>query len=225
MRSVRSFVLRQGRLTPGQQRAINAYSAQWLLASEPTEKLNFPAIFGNNNPVVMEIGFGDGQCLLQMAQAMPEKNFIGIEVHRPGVGRLLQGIAEKQLTNVRVMNTDAVEVLVHQIINASLAGVHIFFSDPWHKKKHHKRRLIQPDFVRVLTQKLMPGGIIHLATDWQNYAEQMLMVLSENAELKNQSRAEDGFYHEPTLRPLTKFELRGVKLGHGVWDLIFKKGL
>jgi len=223
MRKIRSFVLRQGRLTPGQQRAIDAYSSQWLLSSEHTEKLNFPALFSNNNPAIMEIGFGDGQCLLQMAQAMPEKNFIGVEVHRPGVGRLLQGIAEKQLTNVRVMNADAVEVLVHQITETSLAGVHIFFSDPWHKKKHHKRRLIQPDFVRLLIQKLIPEGVIHLATDWQNYAEQMLAVLSENPELKNQSHAEDGFYHEPTLRPLTKFELRGVKLGHGVWDLVFKK--
>ncbi len=223
MRTVRSFVLRQGRLTPGQQRAIDVFSAQWLLAPAPEAQFNFLTIFGNDHPVIIEIGFGDGQCLLQMAQAMPENNFIGIEVHRPGVGRLLQGIEDKQLTNVRAVNADAVEILTHHIADASLTGLHIFFSDPWHKKRHHKRRLIQAGFVRLLTQKLKSDGMIHLATDWQNYAEQMLEVLSENTALANQSSAADGFYHQPTLRPRTKFEERGVKLGHGVWDLIFKR--
>ena len=171
---------------------------------------------------MLEIGFGMGQSLVAMAAAAPEKNFIGVEVHLPGVGRLLHSMEDEGVDNIRVYCHDAVEILNDCIDDASLDTVQIFFPDPWHKKRHHKRRLIQPDFVDLLCRKLKPGGVLHLATDWENYAEQMMEVLSANTQLRNQA-GEGEFAPRPDHRPLTKFERRGERLGHGVWDLLFKK--
>jgi tRNA (guanine-N7-)-methyltransferase len=181
--------------------------------------LDLAATFGRTAPCVLEIGFGMGQATAQIAAALPGTDFIGIEVHPPGVGGLLKLIGEQQLTNLRLIRHDAVEVLDEMIAPASLAGVHIFFPDPWHKKRHHKRRLIQPAFVSALVTKLAPGGRLHCATDWQPYAEQMLEVLSAEPALVN--CAGSGYAPRPDYRPLTKFEARGLQLGHGVWDLVF----
>ncbi len=223
LRTIRSFVRRQGRLTSSQQHALDAFSSQWMLVFEtPEMQLDFQSVFGNQHPVVMEIGFGDGQCLLTMATAMPETNFLGIEVHRPGVGRLLQGISEKKLNQIRVISADAMDVLTRHISNGSLTGIHLFFPDPWHKKRHHKRRLVQPVFADLIAQKLKPSGYIHLATDWQDYAQHMLAVFNHHPQFINQSASGD-FFQQATVRPRTKFETRGLKLGHGVWDLIFKR--
>ncbi len=219
LRRIRSFVLRQGRMTPGQQRAFEQQWPQFgleMAAGEP----DWTAVFGRDAPRVLEIGFGMGQSLAAMAQAEPEKDFIGIEVHRPGVGKLLATMAEAGITNLRVYNDDAVEVLQRCIADQSLARVQIYFPDPWHKKKHHKRRLIQPGFVRLLCSKLAPDGLLHLATDWEDYAQQMLEVLSAEPLLHNEC---DGFAERPAFRPITKFEQRGERLGHGVWDLLFRR--
>ncbi|MDX9875023.1 MAG: tRNA (guanosine(46)-N7)-methyltransferase TrmB [Spongiibacteraceae bacterium] len=219
LRRIRSFVLRQGRMTPGQQRAFEQQWPQFgleMAAGEP----DWTAVFGRDAPRVLEIGFGMGQSLAAMAQAEPEKDFIGIEVHRPGVGKLLATMAEAGITNLRVYNDDAVEVLQRCIADQSLARVQIYFPDPWHKKKHHKRRLIQPGFVRLLCSKLAPDGLLHLATDWEDYAQQMLEVLSAEPLLRNEC---DGFAERPAFRPITKFEQRGERLGHGVWDLLFRR--
>lgn len=208
-------------MTPGQQRAFDQNWAQWGL-EHSTGQLDFDTVFGREGPRVLEIGFGMGQSLVAMAVAAPEKNFVGIEVHRPGVGRILHDMAEQEAHNIRVYCHDAVEVLNDCIPDASLDTVQIFFPDPWHKKRHHKRRLIQPAFVAKLVEKLKPGGILHLATDWENYAQQMLEVLTQAEGLANTS-AGCGFAVRPESRPPTKFELRGERLGHGVWDLLFRK--
>lgn len=218
-RQIRSYVLRAGRMTPGQQRAFEEGWQRWGLEVE-NGPLDFDTAFERPGPRVLEIGFGMGQSLLAMALAAPATNFLGIEVHRPGVGRLLHGMAEQGVENIRVYCHDAVEVLRDCIADASLDTVQIFFPDPWHKKRHHKRRLIQPPFVAHLLGKLKPGGIIHLATDWENYAEQMMEVLSATEGLSN-TCAQGQFAPRPEDRPLTKFELRGERLGHGVWDLVF----
>jgi tRNA (guanine-N7-)-methyltransferase len=220
LRRIRSFVLRAGRMTPGQQRAFDEYWPQQGLLREQG-LLDFQQAFGRTAPVILEIGFGMGQSLVEMAAAAPERDFIGIEVHRPGVGKLLHSMAERGVGNIRIYCDDAVEVLQQCIPDASLAGAQIFFPDPWHKKKHHKRRLIQPDFVQLLRGKLAPGGVLHVATDWQDYAEQILEVLSAAPGFKNQ--AGDGYAPRPDYRPKTKFEQRGERLGHGVWDLLFVK--
>ena len=220
-RRIRSYVLRTGRMTPGQQRAFEENWARWGLehaAGDP----GFDAVFGRAGPRVLEIGFGMGQSLVAMAAAAPEKNFIGIEVHKPGVGRLLHSMADQGVDNIRVYCHDAVEVLRDCIADASLDTVQIFFPDPWHKKRHHKRRLIQPEFVGQLVGKLKPGGLLHLATDWENYAEQMMDVLSPVEELDNVA-GQGQFSPRPASRPLTKFEQRGERLGHGVWDLLFTR--
>ncbi len=219
-RSIRSFVLRQGRMTSGQQRAFDELWPRWGLLRE-SGRLDQQQIFGRVAPLVFEIGFGMGQSLIAMAQAAPEQDFIGIEVHRPGVGKLLSGMVDAGIDNIRVYNDDAVEVLDECIDDASLAVVQIFFPDPWHKKKHNKRRLIQPAFVQKLRVKLKVGGFIHLATDWQDYAEQMLEVMSRAEGFRNQ--AGDGYAPRPERRPTTKFEKRGERLGHGVWDLLFER--
>ncbi|MFN2329195.1 MAG: tRNA (guanosine(46)-N7)-methyltransferase TrmB [Chromatocurvus sp.] len=220
-RPIRSFVLRTGRMTEAQQRAFDREWNRWGLDYSPAE-LDLDAIFAPNMPRVLEIGFGMGQSLVDMAAASPEKGFIGIEVHRPGVGRLLHLVAEQGLGNVRVFCHDAVEVLRDCIAVGALDTVQIFFPDPWHKKRHHKRRLIQPDFVDLLVSRLRPGGFLHLATDWAPYAEHMLQVLSDNRRLQN--TADDGTYvPRPDTRPLTRFEQRGTRLGHGVSDLVFTK--
>lgn len=218
---IRSYVLRKGRMTPGQRRAYEEGWQRWG-REYVCEALAFDALFGRPGPRVVEIGFGMGQSLAEMALANPATNFIGIEVHRPGVGRLLHSMAEHDIDNIRVYCHDAVEILRDCIPDGSLDTVQIFFPDPWHKKRHNKRRLIQPEFVALLIRKLKSGGTLHLATDWEDYAHQMMAVLSGTESLSNTCR-EDEFAPRPEHRPLTKFELRGERLGHGVWDLIFSR--
>jgi tRNA (guanine-N7-)-methyltransferase len=217
--SIRSFVLRAGRMGPGQQRALEALGPRFVLPFAE-QALDFRATFGRDAPTVLEIGFGMGDATAQIAAALPHTNFIGIEVHAPGVGALLKRIGELELTNLRLIQHDAVDVLERMIAAQSLAGVHIYFPDPWHKKRHHKRRLIQPHWVRQLATRLAPGGYLHCATDWQPYAEQMLEVLGAEPALVNTA---EGYAPRPDWRPQTKFERRGLKLGHGVWDLLFRK--
>jgi len=218
-RAIRSFVLRAGRMGSGQQRALETLGPKFVLPFRPG-RLDAAAAFGRDAPRVVEIGFGMGDATAQIAAARPGDDFIGIEVHTPGVGALLQRIDERGLANVRIVQHDAVEVLREMIAPASLAGVHVYFPDPWHKKKHNKRRLIQPAFVRLLVSRLAPGGYLHCATDWEPYAQQMLEVLGAEPGLANTA---EGYAPRPEWRPLTKFENRGLKLGHGVWDLVFTR--
>jgi tRNA (guanine-N7-)-methyltransferase len=221
-RPLRSFVLRAGRMGTGQQRALQELGPRYLLpfAAAP---IDWPAIFGRTAPRVLEIGFGMGDATAQIAAALPGTDFIGVEVHVPGVGALLKRIGEQGLSNLRLIQHDAVEVLQQQVAPASLDGVHIFFPDPWHKKRHNKRRLVQPEFVALLASRLAPGAYLHCATDWEPYAQQMLDVLRAEPALANTAAAEPGFAPRPAYRPLTKFEARGLKLGHGVWDLVFSR--
>jgi tRNA (guanine-N7-)-methyltransferase len=203
----------------GQRRALEQLSGRYVIpfAASPAD---WSTHFGRNAPRILEIGFGMGHATAQIAAARPGEDFIGVEVHPPGVGALLQRIEEQSLNNLRILQHDAVEVLQHMVAPASLAGVHIYFPDPWHKKRHHKRRLIQPPLVALLASRLSPGAYLHCATDWQPYAEQMLEVLSESPELRN---TVDAYAPRPDWRPPTKFENRGLQLGHGVWDLIFTR--
>jgi tRNA (guanine-N7-)-methyltransferase len=219
--TIRSYVRREGRITTRQQVALNSLGDKFGL--DPKGSLsNLATVFGQDVPCVLEIGFGMGHSLLAMAKAMPDKNFIGVEVYRPGIGSLLAGLETQGLSNVRVYCADAKEVLTHCLPDASLQGIQIFFPDPWPKKRHHKRRLITADFVRLLSKKLQLNGYLHLATDWQDYAQQMLQVVSEDSNFYNPYT--NGFAPRPTARPLTKFEKRGEKLGHAVWDLmVFKR--
>ena len=221
-RAVRSYVLRAGRMGSGQQRALEELGPQFVLPYLPIP-IDATALFGRQAPLVLEIGFGMGQATAAIAAQRPDTNFLGVEVHVPGVGSLLKLISEQQLSNLRIVSHDAVEVMDHMIGPGSLAGVHIFFPDPWHKKKHNKRRLIQPEFVRRLVTRLKPGGYLHCATDWQDYAEQMLAVLSAEPDLINTATHPEGWADKPDYRPLTKFEARGLRLGHGVWDLVFQR--
>lgn len=218
-RRIRSFVLRQGHLSKGQERALNEFGSQFCVAYRP-EALDLDQVFGRSAPRILEIGFGMGSATAEIAAGLPEKDFLGVEVHTPGVGSLLKLIGEQQLDNIRIIQHDAVEVLEHMLPPASLDGVHIFFPDPWHKKRHNKRRLIQPAFLQLLVSRIKLGGYIHMATDWEDYAIQMLEVLSAEPALENTA---DGYAPRPDYRPLTKFENRGLKLGHGVWDLVFQK--
>jgi tRNA (guanine-N7-)-methyltransferase len=264
---IRSFVLRAGRLTAGQQRALDELGPQFLV---PFQKQPFdweitfshPSTDAANRPHsrILEIGFGMGETTATIAQLRPQDDFLAIEVHLPGVGALLKRIGELGLTNLRLIRHDAVEVLEHMIEANSLDGIHIYFADPWHKKRHHKRRLIQKQFVELLASRIKPGGYLHLATDWHNYAEQMLLVLNRETSLQNTSTEsirietftsadvvdsgadgpsetkneftptlEDlesnhpGYAERPSYRPITKFENRGIRLGHGVWDLVYRK--
>lgn len=219
-RPVRSFVLRAGRMGSGQSRALADLGPRFLVPYTADARLDLGTLFGREAPRILEIGFGMGETTATIAAAHPENDYLGIEVHTPGVGALLKRIGEAGLTNVRIIQHDAVEVLEHLLPDASLEGVHIFFPDPWPKKKHHKRRLVQPGFIRLLADKLKPGGTLHLATDWEDYARQMLDVLAHEPALANTCA---GFSPRPAYRPLTKFERRGLKLGHGVWDLLFVK--
>ena len=218
-RSIRSFVLRAGRMGSGQVRAMEMLAPLYMIPYADA-CLDFDHAFGRHAPTVLEIGFGMGDATAQIAAARPEDNFIGIEVHTPGVGALLQRIQERGLTNLRLLQHDAVEVLRDMIAPHSLAGIHVYFPDPWHKNKHNKRRLIQAEFVRALSSRLAPGGYLHCATDWQPYAEQMRSVLGAEPTLANTA---DGYAPRPDWRPLTKFENRGIQLGHGVWDLVFTR--
>jgi tRNA (guanine-N7-)-methyltransferase len=218
-RRLKSFVKRAGRTTDGQARAYEAFGPRFLLPYR-AEPLDFAAAFGRTAPTVLEIGFGMGEATAAIAALMPEKNFLCCEVHEPGVGALLKRIGEQNLQNIRICAHDAVDVLDHMLPPATLAGVHVFFPDPWHKKRHNKRRLIQSPFVRKLADRLAPGGYLHCATDWQPYAEQMLEVLSQEPLLRNTA---EGYAPKPAYRPLTKFENRGLKLGHGVWDVVFER--
>ncbi len=252
---IRSFVLRAGRTTAGQQRAIDELGPQFLLPYQASTLNLTEAFQGSSKPKILEIGFGMGETTAKIAALRAEDDFLAIEVHPPGVGALLKLIGENHLTNLRLIRHDAVEVLEHMLAPNSLDGIHIYFADPWHKKRHHKRRLIQAEFVHLLVSRLKPGAYLHLATDWHNYAEQMLLVLNAEANLQNTSvdfvkietfTADDitkpgeilnefkptleqlkaehlGYAPRPDYRPVTKFENRGVKLGHGVWDLVYEK--
>lgn len=219
MRRIRSFVRRQGRLTEGQSRALEQHWDQYGLTLEQGV-LDYPAIFGNANPVILEIGFGNGASLLQMAQSAPQKNFIGVEVHRPGVGKLINDAQHAGVNNLKVFCDDAIEVLARNIADASLDGVQLFFPDPWHKKRHNKRRIVQAEFAQNIRHKLKPGGYFHMATDWEPYAQHMLDVMSAAEGFVNQAGA-GRYAPKPDYRPNTKFEQRGERLGHGVWDLVF----
>lgn len=218
-RAIRSYVLRAGRMGTGQQRALDELGPRFVLPYTD-HAADFSGVFGRVAPTVLEIGFGMGHATAEIAQARPDTDFVGVEVHTPGVGALLKRIGEMGLGNVRIVQHDAVQVLEHMVAPTSLAGVHVFFPDPWHKKKHHKRRLIQPPLVALIASRLAPGGVLHCATDWQPYAEQMLEVLSAEPLLANTA---EGYAPRPDYRPLTKFEQRGLRLGHGVWDLVFRR--
>jgi len=218
-RPIRSFVLRQGRMSVAQTRALENLLPRFGIPYAEA-LLDLDLVFGRSAPKILEIGFGMGDSTAKIAQACPENDYLGIEVHGPGVGSLLNQIEELGLANLRLIQHDAVEVLQQMIPSASLDGVHIFFPDPWPKKRHHKRRLIQPELVAALCEKLKPGGYIHAATDWQEYAEHILAVFSAEPQLANSAR---DYAPRPEYRPLTKFELRGIKLGHGVWDIVFRR--
>ncbi|MDI1339152.1 tRNA (guanosine(46)-N7)-methyltransferase TrmB [Polaromonas sp.] len=222
MRTIRSFVLRTGRTTAGQARAFADAGPKFLLPYSAAP-LDVQAAFGRVAPTILEIGFGMGEATAQIAALLPEKNFLCCEVHTPGVGALLKRIGEQGLENIRILQHDAVQVLDHMLAPGSLDGAHIFFPDPWHKKKHNKRRLIQAPLVSKLAARLKTGGYLHCATDWQPYAEQILEVLQAEPLLKNTADSADGYAAKPDYRPLTKFENRGIKLGHGVWDVVFER--
>lgn len=219
-RNIRSFIRRQGRITQGQQFALDNFWDKYCLA--PDMALDTIQVFGRNAPLCVEIGFGNGDCLAKLAAANPDKDYIGIEVHRPGVGHLIMQLEEHKLTNVRIYCHDAIDILTNNLADDSLSAVHLFFPDPWPKKRHHKRRIVQNSFIALLAKKLKPSGYFHAATDWENYAQSMLEVLSEDERFTNTS-LDNTYCERPTYRPLTKFELRGLRLGHGVWDLIFRK--
>ena len=221
MRRIRSFVLREGRMTPAQQRAFDAHWSRFGIDYRGAPH-DFDACFGRAAPRVLEIGFGNGEALAWASEHDPARDFIGVEVHGPGVGRLMLALAARAADNVRLYRHDAVEVLQHEIAPGSLAEARIWFPDPWHKKRHHKRRLIQPGFVALLASRMVPGGLLHLATDWQAYAEHMLAVMDAAPDWINPLGA--GHYAEqPPWRIETHFERRGLKLGHGVWDLLYRK--
>ena len=219
-RTVRSFVLRTGRTTAAQAKAFESVGPIALVSYTPAA-INLEVAFKRFAPTVLEIGFGMGEATAQIASSMPGTNFLCCEVHTPGVGALLKRIEEQSLANIRILQHDAVEVIDHMLPVQTLDGIHIFFPDPWHKKKHNKRRLIQAPLIAKLATRLKPGGYLHCATDWQPYAEQILEVLAAEPLLVNSSST--GYAPKPNYRPLTKFENRGIKLGHGVWDLVFKR--
>ena len=218
-RHIRSYVLRQGRVSPAQQRAVETLLPRFGI-SYAAQPLDLDQAFGRDAPKILEIGFGMGDSTATIAQAAPENDYLALEVHTPGVGNLLKLIDAQQIPNIRIIQHGAVEVLRDMVPDESLDGVHIFFPDPWHKARHNKRRLIQAPFVAQLVQKIRPGGYIHVATDWQDYAEQVLAVLGAEPLLENTAA---DYAPRPAYRPLTKFEQRGIRLGHGVWDLVFRR--
>ena len=216
---IRSFVVRQGRVSVAQARHHADGMPRWGLPHARTP-LDLDAVFGRQAPRVLEIGFGMGETTAAIAAAHPDTDFIGVEVHTPGVGSLLKEIAARELGNLRIVQHDAMEVVRDMIRPGALAGIHVFFPDPWPKKRHHKRRLIRPEFVALLASRLAPGGYLHCATDWEEYAQWILAVLAAEPALENSA---DGYAPRPDYRPLTKFEQRGLRLGHGVWDVIFRR--
>jgi tRNA (guanine-N7-)-methyltransferase len=218
-RPIRSFVLRQGRMSPAQQRALDELAPRFSIPFT-REPLDFERVFRRRAPCVLEIGFGMGETTAAIANAHPHVDFVAVDVHGPGVGSLLKRLGELGLSNVRIVRHDAVEVVDAMIADASLSGVHLFFPDPWPKKRHHKRRLLQPAFVHALAKRIAPGGYLHVATDWEDYAQQILATLAAERLLANTA---DGFAARPAYRPLTRFETRGVALGHGVRDMIFQR--
>lgn len=217
---IRSFIRRQGRATAGQQNSLDNNWDTYCL--DPEKNYDFSNIFEQDAPLIVEIGFGNGSSLADMAEENPDLNYLGIEVHRPGVGHLMLLLEQKGLKNVRIYHHDAIEILEQKIPDNFLAGVHLFFPDPWQKRRHHKRRIVRPSFTALLNKKLKSGGYFHAATDWEHYAKDMLSTLTAASGIKNTSKEND-FCERPGYRPLTKFESRGLRLGHGVWDLIFKK--
>ncbi len=222
-RTIKSYVVRSGRMTPGQEKA---YQENWSCygIEADGQLLDFQALYGRKAPVILEIGFGMGDSLFEMAVAHPEYNYLGIEVHKPGVGRLLGNIKKQALTNLKLMKFDALEILTRQIPDESLSAVYLFFPDPWHKTRHHKRRIVQDDFIQLIRSKLVLQGQFHMATDWENYAQHMLAHMQRAEGFEN--AAADGTYiPRPAYRPVTKFERRGERLGHGVWDILFTKVL
>ncbi len=220
-RRIKSYVLREGRMTDGQRRAMAARLEKYGISDGP-DKIDLNLLFGREAPRILEVGFGMGASLIEMAKVSPENDYLGVEVHRPGVGALLRQVDELELSNLRVACADAVELLEKRIPEASLDSVHLFFPDPWHKKRHNKRRIVQVDFVALVNRLLRPKGRFHMATDWEDYANQMMNVMSVAPDYIN-CAGERQFSERPDYRPLTKFELRGQRLGHGVWDLIFEK--
>lgn len=220
-KSIRSFVIRSGRMTDGQRLALEKQWPDYGL-SLYDGAVNFEELFGNANPVVVEIGFGMGDSLLEMAKTQPDHNFIGIEVHPPGVGRIINEASLAEVKNLRIYCADANDVLEDCFANESLARVQLYFPDPWHKKKHHKRRIVQSAFIQKIRRKLSDGGVFHMATDWEPYAEHMMENMAEEEGFENLA-GENQFSPRPDYRPVTKFEKRGERLGHGVWDLLFKK--
>ncbi|MGL6071711.1 tRNA (guanosine(46)-N7)-methyltransferase TrmB [Craterilacuibacter sp.] len=219
LRHIRSFVLRQGHLTQAQQRAMDEGMPKWGISYQ-NSLLDLDQPFGRSAPKILEIGFGMGTATAEIAAGNPDKDYLAVEVHSPGVGNLLKLIGEQELSNLRIIRHDAVEVIDHMLADASLDGIHIFFPDPWHKKRHNKRRLIQSPLIAKLVTKLKPGGYLHAATDWEDYAIQIMEVFSAENELENTAEA---YAPRPDYRPLTKFEARGIRLGHGVWDVIFRR--
>ncbi len=220
-RPIRSYVLRQGRMTEAQQRAFETLWPRYGLTLDQG-LLDLPGLFGNQQPVTLEIGFGNGEALAQQALNHPQRNFLGVEVHSPGVGHLMIRLAQQESSNVRILQCDAMQLLRHHLPAGALSAVLLFFPDPWHKKRHHKRRIVQPEFAELVHHALQPGGLLHMATDWEDYARHMLRVLSEHPGFDNLAGA-GHFSPRPEERPLTKFEQRGQRLGHGVWDLLFER--
>lgn len=217
---IRSFIYRQGRITLGQKLALDKLWDNYCL--DANSSYDYKQVFARDAPLLLEIGFGNGACLAAMAEAHPELNFIGIEVHKPGVGHLMLELQRRKLTNVKIFCYDAVDILNQTISDNSLSAVHLFFPDPWHKRKHHKRRIVNTDFVATVAVKLKPDGYFHAATDWEDYALQMLKTLRQN-NLLNNAGGTDGYSQRPDYRPITKFENRGLRLGHDIRDIIFKK--
>jgi len=222
MRTIKSFVKREGRMTPGQKRALTSLWPRYGIDLSADTIIEFNTVFSTPGPIILEIGFGMGEAIAAMADHNRAENFVGIEVHRPGVGRLLACAEKLNLVNLAVICADAVDVINHHIEDNSLQRVQIFFPDPWHKKKHHKRRLIQAEFVSLLAKKIVPGGQLHIATDWQHYAEHIIEVLQASPDFENCAK-NARYVERPSQRPLTRFEQRGQRLGHGVWDILFDK--
>ncbi len=219
-RRIRSFVLRQGRMTKAQTQALETTWPKFGIDYQ-NQQVQLADVFGRpSSPKILEIGFGMGETTAKIANTLPERDFLAVEVHSPGVGALLKRIQDERLQNIRIIQHDVVEVLQNMLPDSSLDGVHIFFPDPWHKKRHHKRRLIQAEFIKLLCSKLKVGGYVHVATDWEEYAQWVLEVLSAESQLKNTAK---DYAEKPSYRPLTKFENRGIKLGHGVWDMVFTR--